>query len=164
MSVTSEDKRIQRATFLISLYEKKRGQTWRKRSRKREVIYERYAVLSLVNKVLGYTPSSTDMGRFLSEYISHERTNTYHAIYTARNLMQGNNPPALLVECMMDAIECYKEAVDITPENRDVVFDSFDRDLDGCIERYAGIMSNSVMIQLMEMKLKELRRNEHTTS
>ena len=77
--------------------------------------------------------------------------------------MQGNNPPALLVECMMDAIECYKEAVDITPENIDVVFDSFDKDLEGCIELYKGIMSNRVMIQLMEAKIKELR-NEHTTN
>ena len=163
MSVISEDRRIQRATFLISLYEKRRGQTWRKRSRKTEVIYERYAVLSLVNKILEYTPSSTNMGRFMSKYIPHDRTNNHHAIHTARNLMENDNPPALLVECMMEAIECYKEAVDMTFENRDVMFESFDKDLDGCIELYKGIMSNRVMIQLMEAKIKELR-NEHTTN
>jgi len=64
---------------------------------------------------------------------------------------------------MMEAIECYKEAVNMTPENRDVVFESFDKDLEGCIELYNGIMSNRVMIQLMEAKIKELR-NEHTTN
>ncbi len=77
--------------------------------------------------------------------------------------MENDNPPALLVECMMEAIECYKEAVDMTFENRDVVFESFDKDLEGCIELYKGIMSNRVMIQLMEAKIKELR-NEHTTN
>jgi len=116
-----------------------------------------------VNKILEYTPSSTNMGRFMSKYIPHDRTNSHHAIRTARNLMENDNPPALLVECMMEAVKCYKEAVNMTPENRDVVFESFDKDLEGCIELYNGIMSNRVMIQLMEAKIKELK-NEHTTN